>query len=104
MALLYSVAASFGIDEQTEKLSLAEAGESLDRTFRARDRAFEEIRLVGSDHVIRHAREWTRQFYLMRKYLDSPNPNRGEWAGLVGRANEARDAFYAQARKELEIK
>lgn len=103
MAQLYSVAGQLGIDDQTETKTLEEALPELDKIYRARDKAFEQILMVGSDALVECARTWVKKIYAMRQYLDTPTPARSEWEALVHDANEARNAFYKQARAELAI-
>jgi len=103
MAVLYRVAAHRGVDDQTERLSLAKAEPLLSEAFQARDRAFEQIRIVGSDESIARARAWVKQIYEMRNYLWARRVVELEWAALRDRANETRDAFHEQVRQELAV-
>jgi hypothetical protein len=103
IAVLYRVAASKGIDKQTERLAISKAEPLLAQAFRERDRAFEQLRLVGSDELIASARAWVKLVYEMRNYLDQPRVAVDSWALVVADANEARDLFHRQARKELAL-
>jgi hypothetical protein len=103
MAVLYRVAAHLGIDDQTEKMTMKDATPLFADAFQKRDRAFEQIRIVGSNEAIARARAWVRQIYDMRNYLKTRKVVEEDWQALRDGANLARDSFHALVRQELAV-
>jgi hypothetical protein len=102
MSILFRVAASRGVDAQTEPLSAEEAAPLLADAFHRREAAAERLRLITDDEIFSAARRWVEQIYVMRSAVVSPDLDRARWQELVGAANEARTAFHVAARRDLQ--
>lgn len=101
MAVLFRMAAARGLDDQTELLSPVEAGPLLALAFQDRDAAFERVRLVSGEDVVKAAREWVKLVYVMRSRLADESLDRVGWTSAVEEANRARDKFHRAARREM---
>jgi hypothetical protein len=101
MSTLFRVGASLTVDDQTERLALDEATPLLVEAFREREKAFEQILLVGSTQVADTARQWVKSIYAMRDALDEERLTRDRWQELVHETNKHRASFHEQARADL---
>lgn len=102
MSILFRVAASRGLDAQTESMSLDDARPLLAAAYHGREAAFERVRLIGDDAVWQAARRWVNEVYAMRRAVDDPDLTAEAWDTLVAEANAGRSEFHSVARREIE--
>lgn len=103
MSILFRVAASRGLDAQTESMSLQDALPLLADAYHRREAAFERVRLIGDDAVWQAARRWVAGIYEMRAAVDNPDLTADGWNKLVGEANAGRSEFHMVARREIDF-
>jgi hypothetical protein len=97
-------ALSFRMTSPTNPMDPQNAATSLARAEQARTKAWEAVLLVGESNTVVAARQWREAIRQVSQLAQSEGRRDPNWVSLVHQANEARDRFYAVARRGLSLR
>lgn len=102
MSTLFRVAAHHGVDLDPQPITWEDAQPHLEKAYHDREAAFERVRILAGDGVVAAARAWVKATYTMRHAIRNGTTS-DAWAEVVSQANEQRDRFYLECKRELEL-
>jgi hypothetical protein len=103
MLLAIRVAAQRGLGEVMEKISIDDGLAKLSEAQLTRTVLWEQVLLLGDPATIAAARRWHEAGWLMDEFARGTRQGRERWTHVRTEANDARDAFYAAARRDLGV-
>ena len=103
MLLAIRVAAQRGLGEVMEKISIGDGLAKLSEAQLARTVLWEQVLLLGDPATIGAARRWHEASWLMDEFARGKREGLEGWTRVRTEANDARDAFYEAARRDLGV-
>ncbi|GAA1602189.1 hypothetical protein ACFQY4_29890 [Catellatospora bangladeshensis] len=103
MTIAHRIAAARGLDKAIEPLSPREGLDQLATAIAARQAAWEAVLLLGDVDAVHAARAWDRALWRPVEIVRGDACTRQQWRKADIAVGEARDAFYAAARRDLGV-